>query len=167
MNHRAIYEISSSSFCCSFFVTGCSSSGEDASINVLDEDVDSNQFIGSWILNNYILDDGTMRTVPVGIQNEGGIGLFVLSDESFIVASALCESYEISFRLDNDVLSTSNPIFPEEGCDASYIDEDNAERSELLTFTFLNTQTLIVLSSDVLSVTTMENETLNFRRLVM
>jgi len=46
-----------------------------------------------------------------------------------------------------------------------YIDDVNsAERSELMRLTFLSSQTLITLSIDVLTVTSVQNETLRFVR---
>lgn len=49
-----------------------------------------------------------------------------------LCAHGLCDGYPNSCQLDNDVLSTSNPVFPELLCDGSFADEDHTERSELL-----------------------------------
>jgi len=102
--------------------------------------------------------------IPADIQNEGGVGIAVPSIDTLGVSHGLCESYQITYRLDNDVLTTSNPVFPSNNCAAFYADVDNTERSELMARAFLNTQTLVVLSNDVLTVTTVQNETLEFSR---
>jgi len=138
-----------------YFIAGCSDSNEET------------PFEGRWVLTDYTLDDGTMRSVPDDIQSGGGIGLFVSSIESLTVSSGLCDSYQSSYQLDNDVLSTRDPIFPDVTCAGFYADEDNTERTELISITFLNSQTLINITNDGLVVTTTNNETLNFMRPTM
>lgn len=131
------------------------------------DDNQPSEFENDWILTSYTLDDGTMKSVPNDIQNEGSIGLFVLSDDSLTVSSGLCENYLTSYQLDNDVLSTSNAVFPEGACTGFYGDADNTERSELLRRTFLNSQTLISVSNNTLTITTLQNEDLQFQRSAM
>jgi hypothetical protein len=140
-------------FVTAFMALGCSSS--------------NSEFEGVWVLTSYTLDDGTMKSVPESIQDGGGIGIAVSSNGTFGVQHGLCESYQISYRLNNDVLTTSDPVFPEIVCAGFHADTDNAERSELLRRTFLNTQTIIAVSINLLTVTTVQNETLIFERSVM
>ena len=149
-------------FVVSLFVIGCNSSSDNHST----ADTDS-EFVGRWILSDYTLDDGTMKSVPNSIQDEGAIGISASSIETISVQHGLCENYQISYRLDNDVLTTLDPVFPDAGCAALYDDADNDERSELLARTFLNSQTLIAVSANLLTVTTITNEKLSFERSTM
>ena len=146
-------------FVVSLFVIGCSSVSDNQST----ADTQS-EFVGRWVLSDYTLDDGTMKPVPVSIQDEGAIGISVSSIGTMAVTHGLCESYQISYRLESDVLNTLDPVFPDGSCTAFYDDADNDERSELVAGTFLISQTLIAVSDNLLTVTTIQNEILNFER---
>jgi len=124
----------------------------------------NDEFEGRWVLTGYTLDDGTEKSVPDDIQNEGAIGILVSSNAILGVQHALCGSYQITYQLDNGVLTTFDPVSPEFGCDAFFADPDNAERSDLLRRTFLNSQTMITLSDNSLVVSTVQNELLLFER---
>ena len=90
--------------------------------------------------------------------------MMVSSGGTLGVQHGLCESYQISFQLDNGILTTSDPVFPEGSCDGFYADVDNTERSELLRRTFLTAQTMITLADNALVVSTVQNESLRFER---
>lgn len=133
----------------------------DEPIPTPDEEVTSVGFEGFWVLAGYTLDDGTMKSVPASIQ----VSLLISSNDTIEVQYDACDSYQISYQLDNDVLTTSNPVDPEGGsCAAIYDDDDNSERSELMRLAFLNTQTLIAISMNSFTVTTVQNEILIFDR---
>ena len=124
-------------------------------------------FVGRWVLVSYTLDDGTSRSVPDGIRAGGGIGFDASSDGILEVQHDLCDSYTTSYRLDNGILTTTDPEFPDVSCDGMYGDDNNAERSELLRRALLSTQTMVVVSDDMLIATTGQNEVLTFERLLM
>ena len=159
-----------------FTISSCSSSSSsdlilndsteefDQEASLSSQEVTPIEFEGRWILTSYTLDDGTIRTVPDSIVNEGGIGIEFSSGATMAVLYDYCGFYQISYVLEHDVLTTSNPVSPEAICFALYGDVNSAERSELMRLTFLSSQTLITLSINVLTVTSVQNETLRFVR---
>lgn len=93
------------------------------------------------------------------------VGFDASSGDTLGVQNDVCDSYTVSYDLDNGILTTTDPVFPDKSCDGMYADEDNTERSELLGRALLDTQTMIEVSDDdVLTVTTGQNETLTFKR---
>jgi len=127
---------------------GCSSDNADS------------EFVGDWNLTAYELDDGTLRSVPRGLN----VGIEIRPDGTLGVQHDLCGSYETSYELDNEILTTTDPVFPESSCDGLY---ENTERSELVKRVFLDSQTMVEVSEDhVLTVTTGQNETVMFDRVV-
>ena len=130
------------------------------SIGCSSESTDS-EFVGDWSLTGYELDDGTQRVVSRDLD----VGIEIRPDGTLGVQHDLCASYEAAYSLDNAILATTDPVFPDVSCDGFYDDVDGAERSELLRRAFLDSQTMVAVSADdVLTVTTGRNETLMFER---
>ena len=142
---------------------GCSSDGSDGDSEVpADPTALASELVGRWRLSGYTLDDGTPKTVP----DEVDVGASFSPDGLLAVQHDVCKDYEISYRLDNAVLTTMDLVEDlGDECDAEYADPDSNERSNLLGLALLNTQTMVAVSDDdVLSVTTGTNEVLVFER---
>ena len=123
------------------------------------------ELVGRWTLRGYALDDGTSRTVP----DDLGVGIDVRPDATLGVQHDLCASYEVSYLVDDGILTTADAVFPDVACDGEYADPDASERSALLERALLNTQTMVAVAgddsgTDTLTVTTGNNEVLAFER---
>jgi len=155
-------------FTSAILISGCSGSGtnndESDQSSANGNQISQSVFEGNWILTDYTLDDGTAKNLPFNVRNGAVIGIDVSSANAISVRHALCGSYEINYQLNNNIVITTDPIYPEQACTGFYDDTDNDERSEILERAFLNTQTQISLNNGVLAATKIRNETLNFVR---
>ena len=121
--------------------------------------------VGRWTLRGYALDDGISRTVP----DEVAVGIDVRSDATLEVQHDLCGSYEVTYLVDDGILTTTDAVFPDVACAGEYADPDASGRGALLERALLNTQTMVAVSedgsgADTLTVTTGNNEVLAFGR---
>ena len=88
-------------------LSACSSDGSDSSPEVpADPTALSSELVGRWRLSGYTLDDGTSKTVPDGVD----VGASFSPEGLLAVQHDECDDYEISYRLDNGVLTTMNLV---------------------------------------------------------
>ena len=121
------------------------------------------ELVGRWRLSGYTLDDGIQKPVPESDSLAEGLEIDIQSDGTLYVNA--CTGYTASYTIDNGILTTTDAVFGENGgCDPYPEGSDARERFDLFSTALLNTQAMIVVSDDVLTVTTGNNEVLVFDR---
>ena len=162
-------------------LNGCSSGGSDGDPEALDDGseigsenpsevedptapaVPGSELTGTWSLRSYTLDDGTTGTVPAVASAE----IEFRGDGILRVTTDACDGFEVPYTVSNSILTTAESIAPEQEATCGATDDDAGvlDRGALLTRALLDTQTMVAVSDDVLTVATGSNEVLVFERL--